>query len=58
MDEATAKELNKLLQELRAFDTPQAEWVVRGQVVDASGPLNDIQVSVFDRDLFFRQGWR
>lgn len=38
------------------FDAPQPEWVVRGQVVDAGGPLNDIQVSVFDRDLFFRRG--
>jgi hypothetical protein len=53
VDEATAKELNKLLRRLGAFDPPQAEWVVRGQVVDASGPLNGIQVTVFDRDLFF-----
>lgn len=56
VDERTAGALNRLLQEIGAFDTPQAEWVVRGQVVDASGPLNDIQVSVFDRDLFFRRG--
>lgn len=35
---------------------PPAEWLVRGQVVDASGPLNNIQVTVFDRDLFFRRG--
>jgi hypothetical protein len=56
VDEATAKELNKLLQASGALDVPQAEWVVRGQVVDASGPLNDIMVSVFDRDLFFRRG--
>jgi hypothetical protein len=30
-------------------------FIVRGQVVDASGPLNDIEVTVFDRDLFFRR---
>ena len=35
---------------------PRTEWLIRGQVVDANGPLNDIQVSVFDRDLFFRRG--
>lgn len=55
VDEQTAKELNKLLKKLGAFDTPQTEWVVRGQVVDASSPWNDVQVSVFDRDLFFRR---
>lgn len=55
VDEDTAKALNRLLHEVGAFDTPQKEWVVRGQVVDASGPLNDIQISVFDRDLFFRR---
>ena len=31
---------------------PAADWLVRGQVMDASGPLNGIQVRVFDRDLF------
>lgn len=56
VDERTAEALNRLLQEIGAFDTPQGEWLVRGQVVDASGPVNDIQVSVFDRDLFFRRG--
>ena len=55
VDERTADALNRLLQEIGAFDVPLAEWVVRGQVVDASGPLNDIQVTVFDRDLFFRR---
>ena len=55
VDEPTADALNRLLQEIGAFDVPQAEWVVRGQVVDASGPLNEIEVSVFDRDLFFRR---
>jgi len=35
---------------------PGADWVVRGQVVNAGGPINGIQVSVFDRDLFFRRG--
>ena len=33
-----------------------ADWLVRGQVVNAGGPVNGIQVSVFDRDLFFRRG--
>ena len=55
VDRSTADALNQILQEIGAFDVPQAEWVVRGQVVDASGPLNDIQVTVFDRDLFFRR---
>ncbi len=54
VDEPTANAMNELLQELGAFDT-QAEWVVRGQVLDASGPINGIQVSVYDRDLFFRR---
>jgi hypothetical protein len=56
VDAATATALNTILRELGAFDTPQAEWTVCGQVVDANGPLNDLQVSVFDRDLFFRRG--
>ncbi len=55
VDEATAEALNRLLQEMGAIDSPQTEWVVRGQVVDASGPVNEIQVSLFDRDLFFRR---
>ena len=57
VDEETAKALNQLLQQIGAFtDSPtKDEWVVRGQVVDASGPVNDIQVSIFDRDLFFRR---
>ncbi|WAK02309.1 hypothetical protein [Methylobacter sp. YRD-M1] len=55
VDERTAVALNKLLEEIDAFDTTQAKWVVRGQVVNASGPLNGIQVSAFDRDLFFRR---
>jgi hypothetical protein len=38
-----------------AFDAPEGEWIVRGQVVDAGGPVNDIAVSVYDRDLFFRR---
>jgi hypothetical protein len=43
--------------DLRLGDVPARKpLIVRGQVVDASGPLNDIQVSVFDRDLFFRRG--
>jgi len=56
LDERAAEVLNGLLRELGAFDTPQAEWVVRGQVVNAGGPINDVQVTVFDRDLFFRRG--
>jgi peptidoglycan hydrolase-like protein with peptidoglycan-binding domain len=53
VDEPTAKELNRLLRQAGAFAEPQGEWVVLGQVVDVNGPINDIQVSVFDRDLFF-----
>ncbi|HUJ73686.1 MAG TPA: hypothetical protein VL359_02465, partial [bacterium] len=34
---------------------PVKDWLVRGQVVDASGPLNAVQVSVYDRDLFFKR---
>ncbi len=56
VDEPTAEALNRLLQELGAFETPQADWLVRGQVVNAGGPINDVQVTVFDRDLFFRRG--
>ena len=55
VDEPTAEALNGLLKEAGAFDAPPAEWLVRGQVVDVNGPRNDIQVSVFDRDLFFRR---
>ena len=59
VDEPTAKKLNELLQALGAFDppqAPQAEWMVRVRVADARGPLNGIQVSVFDRDLLFPPG--
>jgi hypothetical protein len=36
-------------------DMPAGQsFILRGQVVDANGPMNGIQVSVFDRDLFFR----
>jgi hypothetical protein len=55
-DERAAEVLNRLLRELGAFETPEAEWVLRGQVVNAGGPINDVQVTVFDRDLFFRRG--
>jgi hypothetical protein len=54
VDESTANALNAFLQELGALNT-RADWVVRGQVLDASGPINDIAVSVYDRDLFFRR---
>ena len=56
VDERMAEILNRLLQELGALDASPAEWVVRGQVVNAGGPINDLQVTVFDRDLFFRRG--
>ena len=52
VDEPTAKELNKLLRELGAFDTPPAEWVVRGKVVDAYGHgLAEYKVSLLEYDL-------
>src|SRR5262249_35746829 len=56
VDEPTAAMLNRLLRELGAFEAPEGEWIVRGQVVDAGGPVNNIAVSVYDRDLFFRRG--
>lgn len=55
VDQPTADVLNRLLQELGALDAPQPEWVVRGQIIDAGGPVNGIAVSVYDRDLFFRR---
>ena len=52
VDAVTAEALNKQLEEFSAFEQSRAEWVVRGCVVDTNGPLNDILVNVFDRDLF------
>lgn len=47
----------KVRVDLKVGDAPTGQpYVLRGQVFDASGPLNGIQVSVFDRDLFFRRG--
>ncbi|HVG22227.1 MAG TPA: neuraminidase-like domain-containing protein [Blastocatellia bacterium] len=41
---------------LRVGDMPAGQsFTLRGQVFDAKGPINGIQVSVFDRDLFFRR---
>ncbi|MEU3429839.1 neuraminidase-like domain-containing protein [Streptomyces gardneri] len=35
----------------------EAPWIVRGQVVGPDGPIDQVFVSVFDRDLFFgREG--
>ena len=54
VDEATATALNEVLRELGAFDVPDdAEWVVRGEVVGPSGPVDRLTVEVYDRDLFF-----
>ncbi|CAN5844939.1 hypothetical protein BH18ACI4_BH18ACI4_08580 [soil metagenome] len=37
-------------------DIPDGQsFILRGQVLDANGPVNDIQLDVFDRDLFFRR---
>lgn len=55
VDQPTAEALNKLLIELNAFDQTDSEWVVRGQIMGANGPVNEIQVSLFDRDLLFRR---
>lgn len=55
VDERTASALNALLLEAGAFGADPPQWVVRGQVVDESAPLNDVAVSLFDRDLFFRR---
>jgi len=43
--------------DLKIGDTPASQsFILRGQVVDVSGPVNGVQVSIFDRDLFFRRG--
>ncbi len=56
VDEPTADALNKLLRESGALDPPpEADWIVRGQVTDDTGPRDDVQVNIFDRDLFFRR---
>ncbi|MER9203434.1 hypothetical protein NKH74_30405 [Mesorhizobium sp. M0933] len=55
VDQPTADVLNRLLRDLGVLAAPQPEWVVRGQIVDAGGPVNGIAVSVYDRDLFFRR---
>ena len=52
VDALTADVLNRELDELGAFEQSRAEWRVRGRVADTNGPLNDILVNVFDRDLF------
>jgi Neuraminidase-like domain/Putative peptidoglycan binding domain/Salmonella virulence plasmid 28.1kDa A protein len=57
VDAPTAELINRLLDEEGAFappPQPQVEWVVRGQVVDAAGGVNGIDVGAFDRDLFSR----
>jgi hypothetical protein len=47
----------KVRVDLTIGDMPAGQsFILRGQVVDANGPINGIQVSVFDRDLFFRLG--
>ncbi|MBA2748697.1 MAG: hypothetical protein H0U45_08135 [Tatlockia sp.] len=55
VDEPTAEALNKLLAESGAFEQANAEWIVRGQVIAADTAVNEIQVSIFDRDLLFRR---
>lgn len=41
---------------LRIGEMPAApSFILRGQVLDANGPVNGIRVDVFDRDLFFRR---
>lgn len=41
---------------LRIGDIPDGRsFTLRGQVLDANGPVNGINVDVFDRDLFFRR---
>jgi hypothetical protein len=47
----------KVRVDLTIGDMPAGQsFIVRGQVIDAGGPINDVQVTVFDRDLFFRRG--
>lgn len=55
VDEPTARALNQLLTDSGAFEQPADEWIVRGQVIGADGPINGINISVFDRDLLFRR---
>lgn len=46
----------KVRVDLTIGDTLEKQpFILRGQVVNASGPINGIQVSAFDRDLFFRR---
>jgi peptidoglycan hydrolase-like protein with peptidoglycan-binding domain len=53
IDDETAAALNKLLQELGAFEEPELPvFIVRGQVRYADGtPASDQQVRAFDKDL-------
>ncbi|MEA2235091.1 MAG: hypothetical protein QOD83_4907, partial [Solirubrobacteraceae bacterium] len=48
----------KVSVDLKIGDIPARQpFILRGQVVDANGPINGIEVSVFDRDIFFgREG--
>lgn len=40
--------------DLKIGERPAGQpFILRGQVVDVNGPVNGIEVSVFDRDLFF-----
>ena len=55
VNDQTAESLNAVLRELGAFDDAASDWVVRGQVVGTDGPVNDVTVAVYDRDLFFRR---
>jgi hypothetical protein len=44
----------KVTVDLKIGDLPASQaFILRGQVVDVNGPINGIEVSVFDRDLFF-----
>ena len=46
----------KVRVDLRIGDIPDARsFTLRGQILDANGPVNNIRVDVFDRDLFFRR---
>ena len=47
-------EVNLRLGELQP-PVVRKQFIVRGQVFGANGPLNGVQVNVFDRDLFFRR---
>jgi hypothetical protein len=53
VDELTADAMNRLLQELGAFDEP--EWVVRGNVETDGNAAAGVLVRVFDRDLQNKQ---